>query len=78
MTRDYGQLVIKLPSLLEDKGITRNQLSFKAEMSWRQINSYYKNTVTRLDTYVLCKLCTVLDCKIDDLLEFIPNDTVEK
>ena len=30
------------------------------------------NNIARLDVYVLCKLCTVLDCRIEDLLEFHP------
>ena len=28
---------------------------------------------TRLDVYVLCKLCTVLECEIQDLLVFHPS-----
>ena len=33
--------------------------------------------VARLDVYVICKLCTVLDCKIEDLLEFHPYEEQE-
>lgn len=70
----FGRLEIKLSDLLDKKGISKNKLSHKAEMSWNQINNYCRNDITRLDTYVLCKLCTALDCKIEDLLEFIPCD----
>lgn len=41
-------------------------------MNWKQIDNYCKNNIARLDVYVLCKLCTVLDCRIEDLLEFHP------
>ncbi|MBQ8232621.1 MAG: helix-turn-helix transcriptional regulator [Lachnospiraceae bacterium] len=30
--------------------------------------------MTRLDTAVLARLCTVLECTIEDLLEFIPPE----
>ena len=74
MNENYGELRIKLSELLEKNGMSKNKLSNKAEMSWSQIDSYCNNTVTRLDTYVLCKLCTVFECKIEDLLEFVPME----
>ena len=36
-----------------------------------QLNQYCKGSVTRLDTAVLARLCCALDCKIEDLLEYI-------
>lgn len=74
LNEDYGKIRIKLKELLDKNGMSKNKLSHKAEMSWSQIDSYCNNTVTRLDTYVLCKLCTVLECKIEDLIEFVPVD----
>ncbi|MDE6314700.1 MAG: helix-turn-helix transcriptional regulator [Lachnospiraceae bacterium] len=70
---DYGRLEIKLNELIEEKGISKNKLSYKAEMNWKQIDNYCNNNITRLDTYVLCKLCTVLECEIQDLLVFHPS-----
>lgn len=29
-------------------------------------------------TYTLVRLCVALDCKIEDIVTFIPNDEVEK
>ena len=72
MEKDYGRLEIRLGELLKEKGLNRYKLSHKAEMNWKQINNYCNNEITRLDTHVLCKLCTVLECDIHDLLVFIP------
>lgn len=74
MDEQYGRLEIKLGELLEKKGISKNKLSHRCEMSWAQIDSYCKNEITRLDTFVLCKLCTVLGCRIEELLEFHPYE----
>ncbi|MBR1703066.1 MAG: helix-turn-helix transcriptional regulator [Lachnospiraceae bacterium] len=71
---DYGRIEICLDELLEKKGISKNKLSYKAEMTWKQIDKYCKNEVTRLDTHVLSKLCTALECKIEDLLVYHPAD----
>ncbi|MCM1217823.1 MAG: helix-turn-helix transcriptional regulator [Lachnospiraceae bacterium] len=74
MDEKYGWMEIKLNQLLEEKKISKNKLSHRCEMSWSQLNSYCKNEVTRLDSFVLCKLCTVLDCRIEDLLVFHPGE----
>lgn len=68
----FGHLEIKLDEQLQQKGLSKNKLSHKAEMNWKQIDNYCKNNIARLDVYVLCKLCTVLECRIEDLLEFHP------
>lgn len=71
---EYGTIRIKLDELIEKSGISKNKLSHRAEMQRTQINNYCKNNITRLDTDVLARLCTVLDCQIGDLLEFVPPE----
>ena len=68
----YGTIRIKLAELIEDRGISKNKLSHRAEMQRTQINHYCNNTITRLDTDVLARLCTVLECGLGDLIEFVP------
>lgn len=75
--QDYGYIKIKLTELLEDRQLSKNKLSHRAEMQRTQINQYCKNEVTRLDTAVLARICSTLDCKIEDLLEFVPSDSEE-
>ncbi len=71
---EYGKIRIKLDELLKKSGMSKNKLSHKAEMQRTQINNYCKNEITRLDTDVLARICTVMDCKIEDLIEFVPAD----
>lgn len=75
---EYGTIRIKLEELIEQAGISKNKLSHKAEMQRSQINNYCNNKITRLDTEVLARICTVLDCEISDLLEFVPPDNNTK
>lgn len=71
----YGTIRIKLDGLLEKSGMSKSKLSHRAEMERTQINNYYNNKITRLDIDVLARLCTALDCKIEDLLEFVPPES---
>ena len=69
---EYGTIKIKLDELIKRSGMSKNKLSHKAEMQRTQINNYCKNEITRLDIDVLARICTVFDCKIEDVLEFVP------
>ena len=68
----YGKIKIKLDELIEKAGISKNKLSHRAEMQRSQINHYCSNQITRLDVDVLARICTVLECDIGELLEFVP------
>ena len=68
----YGVIKIKLSELIKKNGMRKNMLSHRTEMQRTQINRYCSNDITRLDVDVLARLCTVLDCEIGELLEFIP------
>ena len=71
---EYGTVKIKLDELLENTGISKNKLSQRAEIQRTQINKYCNNTISRLDIAVLARICTVFDCTISDLLEFVPPE----
>ena len=77
MMERHGKIIIKLDELIKKAGISKNKLSHKAEMQRTQLNNYCKNNVTRLDTDVLARLCSVLNCGIGDLLEYVPDEKGE-
>lgn len=64
----------KLFHILIDRGITNTQL--------QRMAGYSANITTRLknDTYVslesIEKICKVLDCGVDDILDFTPEKRV--
>ncbi|MEI3581009.1 MAG: helix-turn-helix transcriptional regulator [Acutalibacteraceae bacterium] len=49
---------MRLAELLKESGISRTKLCQRAEMQPAQLNNYCYNTITRLDTDVLARLCT--------------------
>lgn len=68
----FGSIKIKLDEQIHKTGISKNKLSQRAELQRTQLNRYCSNEVTRIDLDVLARICTVLDCKIEDILEFVP------
>ena len=74
MEHDFGYIKIKVNELIEEKGISKNKLTHRAEMQRTQLNQYCNGDITRLDTAVLARLCAALECKIEDILEFVPAE----
>lgn len=57
-----------LERLLEEKGLSKTQLSYRAEVSHTQINRITKGETTRIDLATLARICTVLECQASDLI----------
>ena len=76
LTLEQKQKLLTLPAEL--KHFTQTQWAHRAEMQRTQLNQFCKGTVTRLDTAVLARLCCALNCKIEDLLEYVPPENKEK
>ena len=73
--KNYGKVEIKLKTIMDKKNISIYQLSQLASLKHSTVKNYYNNMpITRVDLDVISKMCYVLDCKIDDILEYIyPN-----
>ena len=61
----------KLWKILIDKDIKKKDLSNMAGISPATITKMGKNG--HVTTEVLVKICTALDCQIDDIMEVVPN-----
>lgn len=75
-SQECGEIKIKLGEMLEKRNVSLNQLSFRTEMQRTQLRNYRDNTIQRLDIDILKRLCYVLECDINDLIEYIPPQTV--
>lgn len=69
---DFGRVYLNLENLIKEKGISKTQLSYKAEVSHTQINRFCKGDATRIDFSTIARLCTVLNCSIDELIKYEP------
>ena len=73
-TQEYGRVRVKLAELLESKGVTRNRLRTLTGVKYEVIDRYYKaQNIEMVDLDFLAKVCFALNCRIDDLLEYLPE-----
>lgn len=73
-SESYGDIKIHLDEILKDKNVSLNQLSFRTEMQRTQLRNYRDGKIQRLDIDILKRLCYVLECNLDDLIEYIPPE----
>lgn len=59
-----GERKIRVADVARDLGIHRNTITL-----------LYDETATRVDLETLNKLCIYLNCRLDELLEFVPDET---
>ena len=73
--KNYGKVEIKLSSIMNKKNISIYQMSKLTSLKHSTVKNYYNNCpLTRVDLDVISKFCYVLNCKIEDILEYVyPN-----
>ena len=64
---------ITLDTALTKHQISRYELAKRTGIQYHIIDKYFKNKVVRYDSFVLDRICTVLDCRIEDILTFQKN-----
>ncbi len=62
----------KMWKLLIDKNMKRKDLKERAEVSQNVMARLSKNQAVAMET--LEKICSVLECDIGDVLEFVPEE----
>lgn len=67
---EFGDIDVKLDDILNERNISTYELSNKANIRFQTIKILRENQATRIDFGVLSKLCYVLDCKVEDIIEY--------
>ncbi len=62
----------KLWKMLIDKKMTKTQLCNEAKITTNAMAKLGRNEDVRVE--VLVKICSILDCTVDDILEIIPDE----
>ena len=58
----------KLFKILKEKGISRQELSHAAGISYSSLSRLSNNLPLQMDSLVL--ICKVLNCRIDDIVDY--------
>ena len=68
--KDYGKATIQLKQIIDMKKISRNKLCNMIATNYDLVNRYYNNKVVRIDLDIIARMCYVLDCDINDLINY--------
>lgn len=64
---------IHLSRLLGERRWTQKDLAQKTDIRPSTIGDYYHELAERINLEHLDLICEALDCKVSDLLEYVPN-----
>ena len=65
-----GEVHFKLEELLEKKHVSKNKIMRDTETDFKVIQRIAKGTITKVDLYVLTRICDYLDCNIEDIIDY--------
>ncbi len=66
----------KLFKLLIDKDMKKKELKEKAGIGNSTMNKLANNENVTME--IMVKICTALDCKLDDIVDIIPDDEISE
>ena len=69
---------IHLSKLLGERRMSQKRLSELTDIRRATINEMYHELVERVNLDYLSNICQVLNVKIEDLLEYVPDKECEK
>jgi DNA-binding Xre family transcriptional regulator len=67
-------LRLRIKEVAEQKRISMTKLSYRAEVSYNTIKSYYQNPYRPFSSVTLERIARALEVSPLDLLEYIPNE----
>ena len=74
---NYGHVELRLKEVMDERGISRNQLAKLIDARFEVVGKWYKGEVEKMDLDILARICYALDCRIDELLVYIPGEGLQ-
>ena len=70
VTKDYAGKEVHLICVLKGGVFFMCELAKRIDVKFQTVDRYYKNRVVRYDSYILDRICTALNCKLCDIIEY--------
>ncbi len=74
---EKGYYLFKLNDLLMQREISKNKLMRETDTDFKVIQRILRGELTKLDIYVIARICDYLKCHISDIIEYYPMLTKE-
>lgn len=70
---ENGYYRFKLEIVLKKIKESKYTLAKRLNTEYKVINRYARGDLSRFDALILAKICDFCNCKLDDILEYVPN-----
>ena len=70
---NYGHVELRLKKVMDERGISRNQLAKLIDARFEVVGKWYKGEVEKMDLDILARICYALDCTTEDLIRYVPG-----
>ena len=71
---NYGRVELRLKEVMDERGISRNQLAKLIDARFEVVGKWYKGEVEKMDLDILARICYALDCTAEDIIQYIPGE----
>lgn len=71
---ENGYYLFKLDDLLIKSNVSKNKLMRETNTDYKVLERIIKGELVKMDVTVFARLCDYFDCKLDNIVEYIPND----
>ncbi len=71
---ENGYYLFKLDDLLTQNKISKNKLMRETNTDYKVLERIIKGEIVKMDVSVFARLCDYFDCKLNNIVEYIPND----
>jgi putative transcriptional regulator len=75
---ENGYYLFKLEDILNTDKISKNKLMRETNTDFKVLQRIIKGEITKIDVTVFARLCDYLDCKLDDIVEYVPNEEIDE
>ena len=70
---ENGYYRFKLETVLKKIRKSKYTLAKRLNTEYKVVNRYARGDLSRFDALILAKICDFCNCKLDDIIEYVPN-----
>ena len=70
---EKGEYIFKLEAVLKKNNISINKLMRDTNTDFKVLKRMMTGELVRFDIFVVARLCDYLNCKITDIIEYVPS-----
>lgn len=73
---EKGCYLFKLDDLLDDNNLSKNKVMRDTNTDFKVLQRIINGDLSKMDITVLARLCDYLNCNLNDIVEYIPNNNL--